>query len=205
MPRGHRLNLWGSWRVNICSWLSKHPIWLVQSCWGLHEWEGKHAVRSLHWSSGPCTTEAFSFFRASREAGQGGHSFSCLAPMENRDSPKVVSGCRCTTVTFAQTPGLLHTPLQGTPLPPLGWLNRGEGLSGFDCYFAYYVPASRFLAHSWEPVHCTMTCSALLRFGQTSGKYSPVKLHQSLIPVTVNIPAGNHGWQGSWLLVHTQM
>lgn len=69
---------------------------------------------------------------------------------------QVISGCRCTTVTFTQTPGLLHPPLQGTPLSSLGPLNRGAGLLGFDCCFSYSLPASRFLAHSWEPVLCTL-------------------------------------------------
>lgn len=74
---------------------------------------------------------------------------------------QVVSGCRCTTVTFTQTPGLLHLPLQGTPLPLPGPRNRGEGPLGFDFFFFYSVPVSRFLAHSWEPVHCIGTYSAL--------------------------------------------
>lgn len=86
VPRGHRLNLWGFQKMNICSVLSAHAeVW---SCWGLHEWAVNHAVESLHWGSGPCATETFSFFRGSREAGQGDHFFPCPTAMENRDSPK---------------------------------------------------------------------------------------------------------------------
>lgn len=108
--------------------------------------------------SGPCTIEA-SFFRGSRESGQGGHSFPCLVPMENRGSPKWFLDVDAPLLPSLRFQDYLHPPLQGTPLPPL---NRGEGLLGFDSCFSYFATVSIFLAHRWEPVHSTGTRSSLL-------------------------------------------
>lgn len=40
-------------------------------------------------------------------------------------------------------------------------VTEGKGLWVLTSFFFYSVPVSRFLAHSWEPVHCIGTYSAL--------------------------------------------